>query len=48
MATQYAMGHNQFPGSMQKAVDIMSNHKHDNQKDWNKRQNDFKKKDNTP
>ena len=48
MATQYAMGHNQFPGSMQKAVDIMSNHKPDNQKDWNKRQNDFKKKDNIP
>jgi hypothetical protein len=45
MATQYAMGHNQFPGDIQKAVDIMSNHRFDNQKDTNRKHNKNKNKE---
>lgn len=39
MTTQYAMGNNQFPKNVQKAIDIMSNHRFDNQKEIKKKQN---------
>jgi hypothetical protein len=45
MATQYAMGHNQFPNDIQRAVDIMSNHRFDNQKETHKKFNENLKKD---
>ena len=45
MTTQYAMGNNQFPKNVQKAIDIMSNHRFDNQKEIKKKYQDQKKKD---
>ena len=46
MATQYAMGHNQFPKDVQKAVDIMSNHRFDNQKESPRKKFENDKKEN--
>ena len=48
MQTQYAMGNNQYPKNISKAVDIMSNYKVNNAKDWRKINKDKEKKKNNP